>query len=219
MPPRLSVHGHPYRITGYRSTNAHASHEGLRTSDSDRYDLVCDNCHRNDEDDSLTKRCAANSPVCSADGCSRREPCGPGCRDRGNFDPCDHRWVDGRDTSTDGYDFCSKCGATQRGLPAALGFVHIDDWIDRVRMPGKDADNEACAVFFFEFARMPAWKQMFLRDITQHFTLYCDWQGKRYRVTGASRMGDVWLTANFARSSGYEHRVNVAECNHWSPSP
>lgn len=25
-------------------------------------------------------------PICSADGCSLREPCGPFCRDRGNFD-------------------------------------------------------------------------------------------------------------------------------------
>ena len=25
-------------------------------------------------------------PVCSADGCSRREPCGFACRDNGNFD-------------------------------------------------------------------------------------------------------------------------------------
>ena len=24
--------------------------------------------------------------ICSADGCSRREPCGPYCRDNGNFD-------------------------------------------------------------------------------------------------------------------------------------
>jgi hypothetical protein len=25
-------------------------------------------------------------PICSADGCSRREPCGFACRDEGNFD-------------------------------------------------------------------------------------------------------------------------------------
>lgn len=24
-------------------------------------------------------------PICSADGCSRREPCGPYCKDEGNF--------------------------------------------------------------------------------------------------------------------------------------
>ena len=40
-----------------------------------------------------------------------------------------------------------------------------------------------------------------------------------YRVIGCSRMGDVWLTANFTRENGYDHRVDVAELSAWSNEP
>lgn len=46
--------------------------------------------------------------------------------------------------------------------------------------------------------------------------LFCQYKGKRYRCTGASRMGDVWLAEDFSRDSGYDLRVNVGECSDWS---
>lgn len=32
------------------------------------------------------KKALTVGPICSADGCSERKPCGPYCRDNGNFD-------------------------------------------------------------------------------------------------------------------------------------
>jgi hypothetical protein len=49
--------------------------------------------------------------------------------------------------------------------------------------------------------------------------LFCEYEGKRYRVTGASRLGDVWLSADFAREYGYELRVDVEKCSVWGPTP
>ncbi len=49
--------------------------------------------------------------------------------------------------------------------------------------------------------------------------LFCTFEARRYRVTGASRLGDVWLTTNFEQDTGYERRVDVALCSVWSPTP
>jgi len=38
-------------------------------------------------------------------------------------------------------------------------------------------------------------------------------------VTGASRLGDVWLSKDFAREDGYEARVSVAACSGWGATP
>ena len=39
------------------------------------------------------------------------------------------------------------------------------------------------------------------------------------RCTGASRLGDVWLTSDFNQEMGYEKRVDVEECSNWSANP
>lgn len=49
--------------------------------------------------------------------------------------------------------------------------------------------------------------------------LFCDYQGKRYRVTGASRLGDIWLHSDFTEDTRYEHRVDLDECSNWGPAP
>lgn len=46
--------------------------------------------------------------------------------------------------------------------------------------------------------------------------LFCTWRGERYRVTGCSRMGDIWLARNHEQESGYDYRADVAECSEWS---
>lgn len=50
----------------------------------------------------------------------------------------------------------------------------------------------------------------------EDYKLFCMYKGERYRCTGASRMGDVWLHSDFSQDTGYEHRVDVEECSDWS---
>jgi hypothetical protein len=95
--------------------------------------------------------------------------------------------------------------------------LHVDDWLDT---PSKPSDTkEAYAKFFLEYKRRPAWQIMAFEPWMKQFKLFCLYEGTRYRVTGASRMGDVWLTLNFFQEHGYELRVNVAKCSNWDDKP
>lgn len=94
--------------------------------------------------------------------------------------------------------------------------THIDDWLD----DPSNAKEYPLAHVFFEMFRRPAfdkWKQPF------EGKLFCTWQGKRMRVTGCSRLGDVWLHSKLDWQEGeqpyYQHRVDVAECSEWGDAP
>lgn len=54
------------------------------------------------------------------------------------------------------------------------------------------------------------------REYLESKRLTCTHKGARYRCIGASRMGDVWLTANMEALQGYERRVCVDECSDWN---
>ena len=89
---------------------------------------------------------------------------------------------------------------------------HIDDFIE-------DLHSDAYAAWVFNHFRLPAiLKSRFWPFMREH-RLFCSHGGERYRVTGASRMGDVWLTKDFNQDTGYEKRVDVNDCSNWSPTP
>lgn len=90
--------------------------------------------------------------------------------------------------------------------------THIDDWITN---PIHRNEGEKYAKFVLTYFRYPAWAKGDFRQWMGQFKLFCTYQGKRYRVTGASRMGDVWLAEDLNRESGYDLRVDVAECCEW----
>lgn len=75
------------------------------------------------------------------------------------------------------------------------------------------------ARFMFSYWRLPAYMMMDFAPFMKERYLFCTYQSNRYRVTGASRFGDVWLTRNFRQESGYEQRVNIDDCSDWSAKP
>lgn len=87
--------------------------------------------------------------------------------------------------------------------------VHVDEFID-------DWDSDPYASFFFMLHRLPATMQSKFGDIIKQYELYCTYGGRQYRVTGASRLGDVWLTLNFSQDTGYSLRVDIENCTGWS---
>jgi hypothetical protein len=99
-------------------------------------------------------------------------------------------------------------------------YVHVDDFIDWPL--GTDA--ERYAKFFFAMFRWPA---SFKSTVATHmapFKLFCNWGGTpgkqaRFRVTGCSRLGDVWLANDFSQDTGYDHRVSIDECSNWGAEP
>ena len=92
--------------------------------------------------------------------------------------------------------------------------MHVDDFIDHFK-----SDPYAC--FVLRLMRLPAGLACRVTEWTEQYKLYCDFEGKRWRCVGASRMGDVWLTANLDPAGDgfpYQERPDVADCSNWGPS-
>lgn len=89
--------------------------------------------------------------------------------------------------------------------------MHVDTFIDDYY--GK----EEYARWFLFLHRLPAVLQADFKKFIDDFELFCTYEGERYRCTGASRMGDVWLTADFDQDTGYQKRVDLSYCSDWAP--
>lgn len=86
--------------------------------------------------------------------------------------------------------------------------THVDDFID--------GRTDVYAASWFESFRRPAIDKMRKPDTRKLFATY---EGVRYRVTGCSRLGDVWLHPNYSEDTTYRHRVDVAACSAWNSVP
>jgi hypothetical protein len=92
------------------------------------------------------------------------------------------------------------------------GFLHVDDFIDNYKSP-------AYPRFVLHFMRLKAALHLDFWPLIKQYRLFCDHDGNRYRVTFASRMGDIGLHSNFDKETGYDHRVPIDECSNWGPEP
>lgn len=84
-----------------------------------------------------------------------------------------------------------------------------DDYID-------DPTAPAVLRTFLAFARAPAHGQLLPRP---HPRLFADHEGRRVRVTMASRFGDVGITTNHGAEAGYDRRVAVSQLDNFSEDP
>lgn len=89
---------------------------------------------------------------------------------------------------------------------------HCDDYIHDSRAP-------KCLRFFLLVRRLPAIDTMLMRDCGVDPKLFADHEGKRVRVTMASRLGDVGITTQLSQDMGYETRVPVEELSNFSATP
>lgn len=83
---------------------------------------------------------------------------------------------------------------------------HVDDFID-------DPTSDRYAASWFESYRRPAIEKARKPDERKLFATH---DGRRYRVTGCSRLGDVWLHRDPKAEVGYQYRVDVSTCSDWS---
>lgn len=90
--------------------------------------------------------------------------------------------------------------------------THVDDFIANPR-------SDAYAAYVLNHFRLPAMMRLRFDPFFGDRRLFCDYEGKRYRVTGASRLGDVWLAKDHERDCGYDLRVNVDDCANWKEMP
>ena len=91
--------------------------------------------------------------------------------------------------------------------------MHVDEFIDG------HFNEEKYARWCFLLFRLPAVLQADFREFTKKYKLFCTYNAVRFRVTGASRLGDIWLTSDFNQDTGYEHRVDLSECSEWGDKP
>lgn len=122
-------------------------------------------------------------------------------------------------------DGCKRAGAetvvnhdgplTEPLGTARSGPEHVDQFINAPEY----TESERYAAFMLLHFRLPAILKWKFAPYLADKRLYCTWSGSRWRVTGASRMGDVWLASNHERTDGYDKRVPVAECTDWSDRP
>lgn len=110
---------------------------------------------------------------------------------------------------------CSKRRIDPAKLAADLGgkiFEHVDDFIC--------GRGDRYARWMLHWFRMPAnWRIEFAPEYAGKL-LFCTYNGERWRVIGASRMGVIWLSPPSRGGDGfpYEHRVVVDECSAWGPA-
>lgn len=95
--------------------------------------------------------------------------------------------------------------------------IHVDDWVQIAAM-SRD-QGEQYASFVLHHSRLNAAMALCYQKFLGPLPLFCDYKEVRYRCTGASRMGDVWLAKDLSQEMGYDLRVNVAECLKWGKTP
>jgi hypothetical protein len=88
--------------------------------------------------------------------------------------------------------------------------IHIDDWLSQEVSRGEVLEDVR---IWLEHFRLPATKKDY--KFLNSWKLFCVYEGNKYRCTGCSRMGDVWITSDFKRETGYENRVDMAELSGW----
>lgn len=94
--------------------------------------------------------------------------------------------------------------------------THIDDYIDnRYILKDKQEELTPYARWMFNHFRLPAAMRWDFDPFMEEHKLFCEYKGVKYRVVGASRLGDVWLTLKF-ESTQYQERVAVDDCSKWS---
>jgi len=89
-----------------------------------------------------------------------------------------------------------------------LKYVDVNDYI-------WNHNSDEYASWVLMHFRLPALQQSKWKQYYGKYKLFCTYDSKRYRCTGASRLGDVWLTSDFNQEQGYELRVDINDCNEW----
>ena len=93
---------------------------------------------------------------------------------------------------------------------------HVDEFISFGTSLVDRPENEDYARWVLNHFRLSAMCKNAFDEFMRDSKLFCEYKDKKYRVTGASRLGDIWLNDDFARSHGYTERVGVMSCSNWS---
>jgi len=102
----------------------------------------------------------------------------------------------------------------------SLKYKKIDDFLDDTIVL-VDHPELKYPHFLFSHWRKPAVEKNAHYPFMRQFKLFVDYEGRTWRVIGASSMGDVWLTKDFTRENGYDRRVDpdFTKFTNWRDKP
>lgn len=95
-----------------------------------------------------------------------------------------------------------------------LKHTHIYEWLDHPELLTTEGERKVWE--FLNFRTLPAWEQMQDPDRLKGLSVFCEYEGTKYKITGASRMGDIWLATDFEQIHGYDERVMIDLCKNFS---
>jgi hypothetical protein len=92
---------------------------------------------------------------------------------------------------------------------------HIEEWLEDRYITCPDDEKYARAFFTIKvaFNAAQSWN---VSPIMEQHKLFCTYRSRRYRCTGCSTMGDIWLRKNFTTNIGYDLRVDINECSNFT---
>lgn len=90
-----------------------------------------------------------------------------------------------------------------------MSHTHCDDLIHMSDLP-------LCARYFLLVHRLPAMDGTIITAYHGSPVCYANYQGKRVRLTMASRFGDVGITDDLKADRGYKWRVPMGELSDFS---
>lgn len=96
---------------------------------------------------------------------------------------------------------------------------HVDNWLDDPDFSSPDFRSITYAKFVLEYMRMPAWKIIAFDQFMSKYKLFCTYEGKRYRVVMASRLGTIGLNPDLNATHDAVVHAYPKECQNWSDKP
>lgn len=97
---------------------------------------------------------------------------------------------------------------------------HVNYYVDYGPLTSNGDREEAYARFVLMYFTLSATLQHLFKPFMENHKLFCTYKEKRMRVTGASRLGDIWLSHTLIGEpkDRYDLRVCVSECTAFSPT-
>lgn len=113
-------------------------------------------------------------------------------------------------------DFFSKFKPIAIEQMDVQDFIYYGDLVlEHFKAPEEELGDYNYARYVLSTFNVPASLSVDIVDYVHKNKLFAVYEGKKYRVVGLSRLGDVWLTDDFD-STQYTERVCVTDLSHFS---
>lgn len=94
--------------------------------------------------------------------------------------------------------------------------MHVYEWLENFN---KEECKDEALLKLWEFLdfrtrdTMWQWKNKHLKPT---YKLFCKFKDKKYKINGASRLGDMWLSKDYNSTEGYDLRVDISDCRNFT---